>query len=128
VDHQAFREKWSLEAARLDSLGAQVDAAALITAILADFEWLSQEEAPKSLTLRQAALESGYSPDHLGRLVREGKIPNAGRPRAPRILRRDLPRRPPEDLQQRQPSVKLDATTPGQIARSVVTSKGVTDE
>jgi hypothetical protein len=51
----------------------------------------AQSEAP--LTLREAARESGYSADHLGRLVRLGIIPNAGRPRAPRIRRADLPRR-----------------------------------
>lgn len=53
-------------------------------------EVLSRErEAP--LTLPEAAAESGYSADHLGRLVRQGKIPNAGRPGAPRIARGDLP-------------------------------------
>ena len=50
-----------------------------------------QEET--HLTLQEAADLSGYSADHLGRLVREGKIPNAGRPKAPRIARRDLPRK-----------------------------------
>lgn len=45
------------------------------------------------LTLREGARESGYSADHLGRLVRQGRIPNAGRPRAPRIRRADLPHR-----------------------------------
>ena len=49
------------------------------------------EEDNVLLNLQQAAEESGYSTDHLGRLVRGGKIPNAGRPGAPRIARRDLP-------------------------------------
>ena len=35
--------------------------------------------------------ESCYSAAHLGRLVREGKVPNAGRPGTPRIARGDLP-------------------------------------
>lgn len=34
---------------------------------------------------------TGYSPAHLGRLVREGKIPNHGRTNAPRVRRGDLP-------------------------------------
>jgi hypothetical protein len=49
------------------------------------------EETP--LTLTEAAKLSGYSADHLGRLVRDGKIRNAGRPGAPRIARGDLPRK-----------------------------------
>jgi hypothetical protein len=49
------------------------------------------EDVP--LTLKRAAAESGYSEDHLGRQVREGRIPNAGRPNAPRVRRGDLPRK-----------------------------------
>ncbi len=49
------------------------------------------EEDNVLLNLQQAAEESGFTSDHLGRLVREGKIPNAGRPGAPRIARRHLP-------------------------------------
>ena len=41
----------------------------------------------------EAARRSGYSADHLGRLVRNGKIPNSGRPGTPSIARRDLPRK-----------------------------------
>jgi len=49
--------------------------------------------ADERLTLAEAAFRSGYSPDHLARLIREGKLPNAGRPRAPRIRAGDLPSR-----------------------------------
>src|SRR5688572_30518698 len=45
------------------------------------------------LTLVEAARESGFSVDHLGRLLRSGKLANAGRKNAPRILRSDLPRK-----------------------------------
>ena len=51
--------------------------------------WL---DAP--LTLAQAKQESGYSVSQLERMLSEEKIPNAGEPRAPRILRRNLPRKP----------------------------------
>lgn len=46
------------------------------------------------LSLSAAARESAYSRDHLARLIRDGKIPNAGRRSAPRIRRADLPRKP----------------------------------
>ena len=54
-----------------------------------DEAWRDWQQEP--LTLEEAGEKSGYSADHLGRLVREGKIPNAGRSGAPRIARRDLP-------------------------------------
>ena len=44
-------------------------------------------------SLVEASRESGYSADHLGRLVREGKTPNAGRPGARRVALKDLPRK-----------------------------------
>jgi hypothetical protein len=56
-------------------------------------EALAQSQA-EELTLAEAAAESGYSADHLGQLLKDGVIPNAGRKHAPRILRRDLPRKP----------------------------------
>ena len=47
------------------------------------------------LTLPQAAEESGYSTDHLRRLIDEGTIPNASGPDGSKsILRMHLPRKP----------------------------------
>ena len=59
----------------------------------AQLEEAFRDDDEATLTLTDAARESGYSTDHLARLVREGKIPNAGRPSAPRIARRHLPRK-----------------------------------
>lgn len=51
-------------------------------------------EADRVLTLKQASDISGYDRDHLARLIREGKLPNAGRKGAPRIRASDVPRKP----------------------------------
>ena len=67
-------------AAVLERVAEKIDAA-----ILDDEEEL--------LTLQKAAIESGYSAYHLARLIRAGKIPNAGRKNAPRIQRGALPRK-----------------------------------
>jgi len=75
------------------------------------------EDTP--LNLQQAAEESGYSADHLGRLVKDGEIPNAGRTKAPRILRKDLPRKPGVGLTP--PPLRLH----GPDARSVLHHGGV---
>jgi hypothetical protein len=48
----------------------------------------------QALTIGEAARLSGYSPDHLSRLVRDGKVANVGRKHAPRVRRADLPQRP----------------------------------
>ena len=45
------------------------------------------------LNLTQAAQESGYSADYLGKLVKAGGIENMGRAGAPKIRMRDLPRK-----------------------------------
>lgn len=69
-------------------------AAAAFTRAAEELEASLQAMDGEALTLDQAAAESGLSKDHLRHLVARGRIPNAGRPRAPRIARRDLPRRP----------------------------------
>lgn len=89
-----FRAKWDYEVAVFRRRRAFVDAAALCEEILADFEAVTVFEMDAVLNLTQAAAESGYSPDHLGHLVRTGAIPNAGHPHAPKIRRKDLPLKP----------------------------------
>ena len=49
----------------------------------------------ETLSLVEAAAVCGYTADHLGSLVRSGKIPNAGRSDAPRIRHGDLPSKSP---------------------------------
>jgi len=120
---QACVAKWSGEAETLRRLGAHVDGAKLIEAILADFQAVRRAESSEALTLDEAARESGYTPDHLGKLLRLGTIPNAGRKSAPRILRRHLPYKP-SALRAEAGSPQLAGATPGQIARAVVTSSG----
>ena len=58
-----------------------------------ELEQSLREREHELLTLRQAAAESGYTEDYLGKLVRAGTIENAGRHKAPKIRRADLPRK-----------------------------------
>ncbi|MFQ5680359.1 MAG: hypothetical protein ACE5HP_12980 [Gemmatimonadota bacterium] len=85
--------RWRGEAARLRVLEAHGQAATL-EAAAAELEAATAEWGLAPLTLREAAAESGYTEDHLGRLLREGTVPNAGEPYSPRIRCRDLPRKP----------------------------------
>ena len=87
---------WRRQAKALRRYGGETPAVA-IERCADDLEATLRERDETTLSLVEAARESGYTRDHLGRLVRDGKIPNAGRPGAPRIARRDLPRKAPAE-------------------------------
>jgi hypothetical protein len=89
-----FLTRWQTRREDLRRLHALVDGAALIDQLLADLADLFQDEGDVDLTLADAAARSGYSRDHLARLVRQHRIPNSGRRGAPRVRLRDLPLRP----------------------------------
>ena len=75
-------------------LHVQVDGKAIAEQVLSDLHEMGNAYDMTPLSLTAAAEESGYSARHLGREVKAGRIPNAGREKAPKILRRDLPRKP----------------------------------
>lgn len=74
------------------------------------------------LTLRQAAEESGYSEDRLGKLISKGEIPNAGRKHAPRLRRADLPLKPAR-VHKRDANPTDESYTVDGLFRDIVTSK-----
>lgn len=113
--------RWTDRRTDLERLVATVSASRIIDEFLADVAAVYATEEDALLTLQEGATESGYSPDHLGRLIRHGAIPNAGRHRAPRIRRKDLPRKVFPLPASRHRS-HLVGATPEQIARSVVNS------
>lgn len=86
----------------------------------AELERCMGENTSEPLTLSQAAAESGYSTDHLARLVRQGKLRNAGRQNAPLIRRGDLPRKPPS-LPSTDAATHLGAPSSRQIVRAIAT-------
>ncbi len=112
----AFVRKWSTRRDEFQALGVLANAALICDEVLADFGIVIQTADQAVLTLAEAAARSGYSTGHLGRLVRQGKIPNAGQPRSPRVRVVDLPARPSAVVAERRPR-KYDADTD---ARSLV--------
>ena len=100
-------------------LGAMVNGSALLTDVLHDFDSVMRGHADELLTLAQAARESGYSADHLRLLTRQSRLPNAGRRRAPRLRRRDIPRKP--DFGTSSPGGRhLSSASATQVARSLI--------
>jgi hypothetical protein len=88
------RDRWLSRRDELARLKALVDGASLCGEFLSDLDRLASNSEAEVLTVTQAAECSGFSADHIGRLVREGKLSNAGRKHAPRVFARELPARP----------------------------------
>lgn len=107
---------WRLRAAELRRFGA--DAQATTAEALAEELTVALSlQDDEALNLTDAARESGYNVDSLGKLVRDGKIPNAGRRGAPRILRRDLPHKVPSSSHPHDDS----QLSRSQVAEAVIT-------
>ena len=88
-------ERLQEKAGELRRFGAAAQAAA-VEACVAELQAWSEGWREEELTVAEAAAESGYSPSYLyhALAIEGGALPNAGKPRAPRIRRCDLPRKP----------------------------------
>lgn len=100
MNPRTLSERWRAEAERYERDGAFAQAATL-RRVSDDLESAFREHDLERLTVRQAAVESGYSEDHLRQLVRDGKIPDDrpdGSQAEIHIRRCDLPRKPARAL------------------------------
>lgn len=113
--------KWSLRRDVARELAAVVPLDRVCDEVIADLGALDEAYGQELLTLSEAAEESGYSQDHLRRLIREGKLTNAGRHHAPLVRRADLPRKPGH-LRSGRTGINNAAPSREQIVRAVVTS------
>lgn len=93
MEHQTLIQQWRGKADLIRAYSP--DLARVLEAVADELEQFDRDHQSEPLSLKQAADESGYSSDHLSRLVSEGRIENAGKVGSPRIRRGDLPRKPP---------------------------------
>ncbi len=84
---------WERFASDCEELDSHVSASMLTRKIISSLRDILNRDLNEELTLTEAARRSGNSAGHLGRLVRQGKLPNAGRKYAPKIRVGDLPKR-----------------------------------
>lgn len=87
--------------------GAMVNGARLLDSFIDSLAPLAALPEPTH-NLVDASKLCGYSADYLGRLVREGKISNHGRPNAPRVRLSECPQK------------AIDSTLPVRLASSKV--------
>jgi len=66
--------KWTARGEELERLGALVDGSRLCRAFLDDLGAVRLSTEGRVVSLREAAMHSGYSQAHLARLVKQGKL------------------------------------------------------
>jgi hypothetical protein len=92
--YEKLLERWESRRHEWLRLGSLVSGAAIAEEVLVDLQSLISMESTRQLTIAEAAELSGYSVDHLRRLISECKLRNVGRKGAPRLLLSELPTRP----------------------------------
>ena len=99
MEHRRLIEAWRDRADHLRRYAPEVAAAWEDAAT--ELEEYDREDAQTILTRVQAAEESGYTPDHISRLIAEKRIKNVGRKGKPLVRRSDLPRKPNKPVEAR---------------------------
>ena len=96
---------------------ALVDGATILDQVLCELQSVITTEGDTVLTIRAAATRSGYSAEHLARLVRDGTIQNVGRKGSPRIRLRDVPIKPKATVAKAQ-NVRYDPRADARFVRA----------
>ena len=92
MEHRRLIEAWRDRAGHLRRYAPEVAAAWEDAAT--ELEEHDHRHGQEELTRDEAAKESGYTPDHISRLIAEKRIKNVGRKGKPLVRRGDLPRKP----------------------------------
>jgi len=86
-----FITRWTARRDELRRLSALVDGATLLDEVLGDLENVNVADPLMSLTA--AASLTGYTPDHLARLIRGGSLANYGKKGSPRVKLSECPKK-----------------------------------
>jgi hypothetical protein len=103
-----------------ESLGVQLDGAALARKFVASIRNIRSASLDALLTVTQAARETGYSSRQVSRWLKDGKVQNLGTDTGPRVRRGDVISHKKCSLPRRSPIRIME--TAQDIARSVANS------
>lgn len=110
----AVIQRWIARRDEWTRLGAIVSGGPLAEEVIRDLEAVT-EASDEELNLTQAAELTGYSADHLGKLVRKGTLTNYGKKGSPRVRRSELPHRTKSTLP-RTYGIAYDARTDAKLS------------
>ncbi len=123
TDEDGALDWWEKEfAASCESMGVQVNAAALVRNLVASLREIRSASLGAHITLTTAAHETGYSTKQVSRWLKSGKLQNVGTSQLPRVRRRDVAQHKKISTLPSRPAVTIVATAQD-IARSVANRK-----
>lgn len=88
-----LEERWSRRRLEHQRLGSMVRADEIIADLLADFHELRVSTDAITLSLKDAATETGYHPGSIARMIKSKKVRNYGTVHRPRVRVAELPRK-----------------------------------
>jgi excisionase family DNA binding protein len=86
--------KWSRKADEFDALAATVDAAAMCQQFIGDLQSLGADGESDWVSITEAATLSGYSKQHIRRLIQSGQLAAQREGKERQVRLHDLPRKP----------------------------------
>lgn len=93
TDSRQFLANLGRRAADMETVGGPA-VGAVARVLLGEMEKFLAARDAELLTLDQAEKESGYSYDHLRKMIAAGTLPNHGRKGKPLVRRSELPKKP----------------------------------
>lgn len=115
-----LRRRWEHRAAEWRTLGALVSGEAVAREILADVEQLEHDQDVALFTPTQAALRTGFHPESIARMVRQGRVPNHGTKHRPRVKLGELPKKTPKVAKPGQAGASSAAADTASITRDAL--------
>lgn len=110
-------DRWRQRLSDWTQLQTTVNGEQVAIQVLADLKAMGDAYDDAQVGLTVAAQESGYSTRQLSRMIQDGTLKNVGRAHAPKLLRRDLPKRTVRS------SVPADSGVSLRLAREAAASK-----
>lgn len=89
-----LERKWELRATEFRNLSANVDGAAMCRLFIADLQALAAENEDVWVSIAEAAAISGYSQQHIRRLIQSRQVEVKGEGKRRRVCANSLPRKP----------------------------------
>lgn len=120
--------RWEQRRQDAQRFGSLVRLDAVADEVISTLRELKSADETEALTLSEAALQCGYHPDSIARLIRKGRLTNVGAAHHPRVLQCELAkvvgrRRKQSDVNLVRGRTTAKSSNAGEIARDAIAGR-----